>query len=78
MIKYKMDILNIMLQMLRQSLKPVRCVLTGHEIAKVDENELFSNKEGYLETKCARCRYPLLLRIDPADKDEDTYMIMDR
>ena len=35
-------------------------------------------REGYLNTKCVRCEYPLILRIDPTDTEEYTYMILEK
>jgi hypothetical protein len=65
-------------QRLKTSLEVFRCVLTGHDVSEKEENELFAGSDGYLETKCIRCHCPLLLRKDPADKEDNYYMLMER
>lgn len=65
-------------QILNTTIKYFRCGLTGHYVSRTDEQELFTNPAGYLRTICARCRYPLLLRRDLTDKDNDYYMLMEQ
>lgn len=67
-----------MRQFLIESLKQIKCALTGHDVSMLDEENLFKCSEGYINTKCLRCEYPLLLRRDPGDKEERTYMLMER
>jgi hypothetical protein len=67
-----------MTQYLLSSLKQINCTLGGHDVSVEDETNLFNCQEGYLNTKCVRCNYPLLLRIDPTDLEEFTYMIMEK
>ena len=67
-----------MTQFLISSLKQINCTLSGHDISAEDEENLFKFQEGYLNTKCIRCNYPLLLRMDPTDIEENTYMIMEK
>jgi hypothetical protein len=78
MIKYKMNVVSNMLQFLKMSLNQIKCALTYHEIAQEDEDALFNEPTGTIETICARCNYPLLLRRDPTDREEGTYMIVER
>lgn len=67
-----------MTQFLISSLKQINCTLSGHDISVEDEKNLFKCQEKYLNTKCIRCNYPLLLRMDPSDIEENTYMIMEK
>ena len=67
-----------MTQFLLSSLKQINCTLSGHDISVEDEENLFKWQEGFLHTKCVRCDYPLLLRMDPTDMEECTYMIMEK
>ena len=60
------------------SLKQINCTLSGHDVSVEDEENLFKCQEGYLNTKCVRCNYPLLLRMDPTDIEERIYMIMEK
>jgi len=75
--KYKMNLVDNMRQLLRASLKHLKCILTDHVVSKEDEEELFTSPAGYLRTTCLRCLYPILLRKDPADKDNNHYMLME-
>lgn len=77
-IKYKLERMYSVSQILRTTIKYLRCGLTGHYVSRTDEQELFDNPAGYLRTVCARCRYPLLLRRDPADRENDYYMLMEQ
>jgi hypothetical protein len=65
-------------QLLKTSFNQIRCTLTGHDVSSEDERKLFSDPQGTLKTTCSRCHYPLLLRKDPTDKEEGTYMLMER
>jgi hypothetical protein len=67
-----------MRQLLRTSLNQMKCALAGHIVDLDIEEELFKNPAGYLNTKCSRCNFPLVLRKDPTDKDENTYMLSER
>jgi hypothetical protein len=67
-----------MTQFLLSSLKQINCTLSGHDISVEDEENLFKCQEGFLHTKCVRCDYSLLLRMDPTDIEECTYMIMEK
>jgi predicted nucleic-acid-binding Zn-ribbon protein len=67
-----------MTQFLISSLKQINCTLSGHDISVEDEKNLFKCQEKYLNIKCIRCNYPLLLRMDPSDIEENTYMIMEK
>ena len=49
-------------QFLFSSLKQINCTLSGHDVSVEDEKSLFKCQEGYLNTKCVRCDYPLILR----------------
>ena len=60
------------------SSKQINCTLSGHDVSVEDEENLFKCQEGYLNTKCIRCNYPLILRIDPTDTEEYTYMILEK
>lgn len=67
-----------MSQFLFSSLKQINCTLSGHDVSVEDEKSLFKCQEGYLNTKCVRCDYPLILRIDLTDTEEYTYMILEK
>ncbi|HJU58999.1 MAG TPA: hypothetical protein VJ583_04570 [Nitrososphaeraceae archaeon] len=67
-----------MTQFLLSSLKQINCTLSGHDVSVEDEKNLFKCQEGFLYTRCVRCDYPLLLRMDPTDIEECTYMIMEK
>ncbi|HEX7143317.1 MAG TPA: hypothetical protein VF222_12655 [Nitrososphaeraceae archaeon] len=67
-----------MTQFLLSSLKQINCTLSGHDISVEDEKYLFKCQEGYLNTKCVRCNYSLILRMDPTDTEEYTYMILEK
>ena len=67
-----------MTQFMLSSLKQINCTLGGHDVSVEDETNLFNCHEGYINTNCIRCNYPLLLRIDPTDVEESTYMIMEK
>jgi len=67
-----------MTQFLISSLKQINCTLSGHDISVEDEEKLFECQEGFLNTRCIRCNYPLILRMDPTDIEENTYMIMEK
>ena len=60
------------------SSKQINCTLIGHDVSVEDEENLFKCQEGYLNTKCVRCNYPLILRIDTTDTEEYTYMILEK
>lgn len=78
MVKYKIDIFSFMRQMLKsQILNHIKCALTHHVVSSEDEDEVFTNPAEYLYTTCTRCKYPLLLRKDPADSDDNYYMLME-
>lgn len=65
-----------MRQLLRTSLDNIKCLIRGHVVSQEDEDELFTNNNVlYLQTICTRCSYPLLLRRNPADQQEDYYML---
>ncbi len=59
------------------SLKQINCTLSGHDVSVEDEENLFKCQEGYLNTKCVKCHSALILRIDPTDSEEYTYMILE-
>ena len=67
-----------MTQFMLSSLKQINCTLGGHYVSVEDETNLFNCQEGYINTNCIKCNYPLLLRIDPTDVEESTYMIMEK
>lgn len=75
---YRLLILLSMLQQLLQvSLNQLKCALTHHTVSEEDENKLFERKVDSLKTKCKRCKYPLSLRIDPADPERNYYMLLE-
>ncbi len=69
-----------MLQVLVASVKQITCVLRDHRVSLADEEKLFRSQGGHLEleTTCERCHYPLLLRLDPSDRERNYYMLMER
>jgi hypothetical protein len=78
MVKYKVNIFNFMKQILKsQILNHIKCALTRHIVSSDDEDELFTNPAECLYTTCVRCKYPLLLRRDPANPDDNYYMLME-
>lgn len=72
-----MNLVKDMRQFLRSSLRHLQCILSDHVVSSADEDELFTNPAGYLRTTCPRCNYPILLRRDPADEDDNQYMLME-
>jgi hypothetical protein len=64
-------------QLLQTSINQLKCALTHHTVSEEDENKLFERKLNSLKTKCKRCKYPLLLRIDPADPERNYYMLLE-
>jgi hypothetical protein len=66
-----------MKQLLKTSLEQLQCVLKDHVVSDTDEDELFACPAGYLRTMCTRCQYPILLRRDPADKENEYYMLVE-
>lgn len=77
-VKYGLSIIKNVRQILLSTVRYLHCGLTGHLVSKEDEQKLFADTQGYWETTCSRCNYPLLLRKDPADKDNEYYMLMER
>lgn len=61
--------------LLHTSLKQLKCALTHHTVSEEDEDELFNGEAHYLKTRCSSCRYPIELRLDPADKERNYYML---
>ena len=53
------------------SSKQINLYLSGHDVSVEDEENLFKCQE-VSNTKCVRCNYPLILRIDPTDTEEYT------
>ena len=64
-------------QIFHTSLNQLKCALTHHTVSKENEDELYNGGLFYLKTKCCRCRYPIELRLDPADKDRNYYMLIE-
>lgn len=62
-------------QILQTSLRQLKCALTHHVVTEEDEDEVFRAK--FYRTKCYRCNYPLLLRLDPADEEGNYYMLIE-
>lgn len=67
--------IHVLRQILQTSLRQIKCALTHHVVTEQDEDEVF--RMGTYRTKCNRCNYPLLLRVDPADEDKNYYMLIE-